>query len=108
MTDATGEAALRELLQLLPLGADFYGLDDECRSALWHAAWRGKLGLVIHLVSSAPKLLEWVTLPDSYGRSPLYAAAGYPGGGGHLAVVQWLAGHGGSVTQPNNKGTTPL
>jgi len=27
---------------------------------------------------------------------------------GHLAVVQWLAGHGGSVTEPCNSGHTPV
>ena len=27
---------------------------------------------------------------------------------GELVVVQWLAGHGGSVTQPSNTGQTPL
>ena len=49
-----------------------------------------------------------VQLADNVGRSPLYAASDYDGGGGHLEVVQWLASNGGSVAQPADNGATPL
>ena len=60
--------------------------------------------MVRHL---AEQLGASLTLADNNGRSPLYAAAGYSGGG-YLEVVQWLAGNGGSVAQPADDGTTPL
>ena len=60
------------------------------------------------MVHLAEQLRASVRLPDNGGRSPLFATAGYNGGGGHLEVVQWLAGNGGSVAQPNNNGATPL
>ena len=101
--DATdGLAALRELL---PVGADVDGRDGDGRSALWQAARRGLLVVVVHL---AERLGALVTVADNFGRSPLYAAAGFAGGGGRLAVVQWLAGNGGSVAQPDIRGATPL
>ena len=96
------------LRRLLPEGAAVDGRDGDGRSPLWHAANKGDCGLVVHL---AEQLGASVTLADGEGRSPLHAAAGdngASGGGGHLAVVQWLAGHGGSVTQPANNGKTPL
>ena len=102
MIDAAGQAALRELI---PVGADVDDQDADGRSALWHVSWRGELEAVVHLVA---ELGASPTLADSGGRSPLYAAAGYIGGGGHLEVVQWLAGNGGSVTQPTNDGHTPI
>ena len=45
--DATGQAALRELL---PVGAEIDGQDGDGRSALWHAAWRGLLRVAVYLV----------------------------------------------------------
>ena len=96
--DATNSlAALRELL---PVSADV----RPGHPAVWHAR-RRLLGVVVHL---AEKLGASLTLADSNGRTPLYAATGFAGGGGHLKVVQLLAGSGGSVTQPDNDGCTPL
>ena len=105
LNDQIGATNLAVLRELLPEGADADGRDGDGRSALWHAAHRGELGVVIHL---AEQLGASPILPDKDGRSPLFAAAGYGGGGGHLEVVQWLAGNGGSLTQPNNTGFTPL
>ena len=99
---AASMAALRELL---PVGADVNGQDGEGQSALWRASRRGLLVVVVHL---AERLGALVTVADNFGRSPLYAAAGFAGGGGRLAVVQWLAGNGGSVAQPDIHGATPL
>jgi len=101
--DATGLAAI--IRDRFPVDGDVDGLDGDGRSALWHAAHRGELAVVVYL---AQHLGASVTLPDSAGRSPLYAAAGYASGGGHLDVVRWLARNGGSVTQSRNNGATPL
>ena len=95
------DACLAALRELLPAGADVDGLDGDGRSALWHAADRGLLGVAIHL---GEQLGASRTLADNGGRTPLWIAALE----GHLAVVQWLAGHGGSVAQPANSGATPL
>ena len=100
MADQIGAAGLAVLRELLPVGAAVDDRDGDGQSALWHAAWRGELGVVVHL---AEKLGASTTLAAN-GATPLSIAAF----GGHLAVVQWLAGHGGSVTQPSNGGTTPL
>ena len=69
MINATGRTALRELL---PVGADVDGRDGDGRTPLWYAAWRGKLGLVVHFKE---KLGASPTLADGRGCSPLYAAA---------------------------------
>jgi ankyrin repeat protein len=45
----------------------------------------------------------WVMI-DNKGRTLLRYAAWH----GHLGAVRWLAGHGGSATQPCNNGITPL
>ena len=87
-------------------GGGVDGRDCNGRSALWHAAWRGKLEEVIHLAEQPGASLT--LLADNSGRSPLYAASGYNGGGGHVAVVRWLAGKGLSVTQTDNDGGYPL
>ena len=105
MADQIGAAGRAVLRELLPAGADVDGRDADGRSALWHAALRGKLEVVVHLVE---QLGASPTLADGAGRTPLYAAAGFDGGGGHLEVVRWLAGHGGSVTQPNGNGFTTV
>ena len=101
MTDQLDTAGLGVLRELLPVGADVDGRDGDGRSALWHAARRGELGVVVHLEE---ELGASLMLADCRGRSPLYAAAACFGGRGHLAVT----GHGGSVTQPAKRGDTPL
>ena len=65
------------LHELLPVGADVDGQDVAGWSALWHAAVRGALGVVVHL---AENLGASPTLADRHGSSPMYAAAGAPGG----------------------------
>ena len=101
MAGQIGAASLAVLQELLPVGADVDGRDGNGGSALWHAAGRGELGVVVHLVELGASPTR--ATPDNDGRTPLYTAARQ----GHLEVVQWLAGHGGSVTQPSNDGTTP-
>ena len=103
---ASGENHCELLLrELLPEGADVNQADEHGRTALWHAAHRGELAVTMCLVDERGAS---TTIGDSGGRSPLHAAAGYDGADGRLEVVQWLAGHGGSVTQPDNDGRTPL
>ena len=70
-------AELAVLRELLPVGADVNGRDGAGRTPLWHAAWRGELGVVLHSGAST-------TLADSGGSSPLYTAAGQ----GPLSLVQ--------------------
>ena len=65
------------------------------------AAFKGHAVVVQFLVTEANAN---VNLAANDGRSPLCAATYMS----HLEVVQWLAGHGGSVTQPNNDGCPPL
>ena len=106
MEDQISAANMLVLRELLPVPCDVNGRvsRDHVRgpSALWLAARRGLLEVVVilHRLGASPTL----AIPDNGGITPLGGAAA----SGCLAVVQWLAGHGGSVTQPTNDGNTPL
>ena len=82
------------LRELLPIGSDVNGRVANGWTLLWRAARDRELC----------KAWASLTVADNAGRTPLFAAAVM----GHLEVVQWLAGNGGSVTQPANDGRTPL
>ena len=99
---ATQENNLKVIDWLLNSGADLYARDNEGRSVLTHAAWRGNQETIKHVLRLAQNLIE---SRDNDGLTPLLYICGLSHG--KLENVQCLLehGHANAFHCCNNKNT---